>query len=39
MKELRDKYVNFKYIRNIFSLNVPENIYKPFEMLVRRANP
>jgi len=39
MKELRDEYVDFKYVRNVFSLNVSENVNEPFEMFVRRADP
>lgn len=39
MKELRNEYVDFKYIRNVFSLNVSKNVNKPFEMLVRWADP
>lgn len=39
MKELRNEYMDFKYIRNVFSLNVSENINEPFEMLVRWADP
>lgn len=39
MKELRDKYVYFKYIRNVLSLNVSENVDEPFEMFVRWADP
>lgn len=39
MKELCDKYMDFEYIRNIFSLNISENVNKPFEMFVRRADP
>jgi len=39
MKELRYKYVNFKYIRNVFSLNISENVNKPFEMFMRWADP
>ena len=39
MKELRYKYVNFKHIRNVFSLNISENVNKPFEMFMRWADP
>lgn len=39
MKELCNEYVNFKYIRYVFSFNISENIDEPFEMFVRWADP
>lgn len=39
MKELCDEYMNFKYIRNVFSLNISENVDEPFKMFMRWADP
>lgn len=39
MKELRNEDMDLKYIRNVFSLNISENIDEPFEVFMRRADP
>lgn len=39
VEELSDKYVYFEYIGDVFSLDVPQYVNKPFEVFVRRAYP
>lgn len=39
VKELRDKYMDFEHVCYVFLFHVPKHIYKPFEMLMRWANP
>lgn len=39
VEELSDKYVYFQYVGDVFSLDVPQYVNKPFEVFVRWAYP
>ena len=39
MEELSDENMHFKYIGNVFSFNVSEDIDEPLEVAMRRTDP
>ena len=39
MEELSDENMHFKYIGNVFSFNVSEDVNKPLEIAVGRTDP